>query len=404
MKPIRTLLASALLAALLGAGATSAAPDPQASEPAGETRNHYRAAHDALERREYEDAYQRFAAIEKELRETRAKGVDSMLYWQAYALAQAKRSDEASRIVGRLAKEFPKSEWNDDARALVAARSAPSVGRTGRADDEEALMAIDALLTSGNRKAVPLLQRVLAGDYSDKAKERALFVLTQIDPAAADQVFAQILEGNSSERMKREAIQAIAVGGNKASHERLLKIYRNSSDQKLRRSVIDAWLVSGRGDLVLDAARTEADPKVRRHAINILGAMGEVDSIRALLPELEDEESQRAAMQAFGVAGAAEPLVEVAKGNWPLEMRVEAVRALGMIGKAGPAVVEFYRPEQPVQLRKAAIQALMMLGDGKRLIEIYRVETDPKMKRELLQAIAVSDSDEALDLIDEVLK
>ncbi|HVF34546.1 MAG TPA: HEAT repeat domain-containing protein [Candidatus Saccharimonadia bacterium] len=404
MKPIRNIIAAALLAALLGAGGATAAPDPAQSEPAGENaRTQYRSAHDALERGRYDEAYEQFAALEKELRRTKSKGVDSALYWQAYSLSQSKRGADAERAVRQLAKEFPASEWKDDARALLPGRAEP---RTGRADDADALMAIDALLTSGNRKAVPILQRVLAGDYSDKAKERALFVLTQIDPAAADQVFAEILEGNSSERMKREAIQAIAVGGNKASHERLLKIYRSSSDEKLRRSVIDAWLVSDRGDLVREAARTEADPKVRRHAINTLGAMGDVESIRALLPELEDEDSQRAAMHAFGVAGAAEPLVEVAKGNWPLEMRVEAVQSLGMVnkGKAGAAVVEFYRAEHPLKLRKAAVRALMMHGDGKRLIEIYRVESDPEMKRELLQAIAVSDSDEALDLIDEVLK
>ncbi|HET9483553.1 MAG TPA: HEAT repeat domain-containing protein [Xanthomonadales bacterium] len=409
MKPIRSILAAAVFAALLGAGSLAAAPDP-ATAPTGEAaRSHYLAGHEAIERGRWEEARQSFAALEKELRRTGADGADSALYWQAYALAQARRTADAARVVDRLEKEHPASPWNDDARALVAGRAAPRSGegaREGGSDDAEALMAIDALLTSGNRKAVPLLQRVLAGDYSGKVKERALFVLTQIDPAAADQAFAAILAGDAPDRLKQEAIRSIAVGGSKASHERLLQVYRAGGNPKLRRAVLDAWLISGRGDLVAEAARNEADPTMRRHAINTLGAMGDVAAIRSLLPALTDDRSQQAAMQALGIAGAADALVEIARDTRaPMKMRTEAVEALGIVGKrTGPQVVDFYKAGQPEALRKAAIRALMMHGDGARLIEIYRVEHDPKLKRELLQAIAVSDSDGALDLIDEVLK
>jgi len=405
--PIKRILTAAVLAALLGAGTVNAAPDPQAGEPAGATaKNLYREGHDALERDRWDEAYEHFTALEAELRRTLAKGVDGALYWQAYAAAQEKRTTDVERIVRRLGKEFPQSEWKDDARALLPAGSRDPQATGARANDEEALMAIDALLTTGNPKSVPLLQRVLNGNYSDKVKERAMFVLTQVDPAAADAAFMTILKGNSASRLKEEAIRAIAVGGNRASQDRLLEIYRTSADPKLRRSVLDAWMISGRGDLVRDAAKNEADPKVRQHAINTLGVMGDVDAIRALLPVLTDKRSQQAAMQAFGIAGAADALADVAKGNYPIEMRVEAVQALGMVGgkRAGPIVLEFYRPDQPKELREAAIQALMMHGDGKRLVEIYRRETDPEMKREVLQAISVTDSDAVLDIVDEVLK
>ena len=408
MKPIKTMLAAAVLAALLGAGAAGAAPDPQAAEPVGGTaKTLYREGHDAIERDRWDEAFERFQALENELRRTQAKGVDTALYWQAYAAAQEKRNADVERIVRRLGKEYPDSVWKDDARNLLPAGSRAPETNAARAKEQEALMAIDALLTSGNKKAVPLLQRVLAGDYSNKVKERALFVLTQVDPTAADAAFMQILQGNAPSRLKEEAIRSIAVGGSRVSQDRLLEIYRTSPDPKLRRSVIEAWMISGRGDLVRDAAKSEKDPDVRRRAIETLGVMGDVEAIRALLPTLTDERSQRAAMQAFGIAGAAEALGEVAKNpTFPLEMRVKAVESLGMVGKgkAGPLVMEFYSPDQPKKLRKAAIQALMMHGDAKRLTEIYRRETDPDMKKDVLQAIAVTDSDGMLDLIDEVLK
>ena len=408
MKPINRILAAAVLAALLGAGTAGAAPDPQSGEPVAATaKTLYREGHDALERDRWDEAFGRFAQLEAELRRTQAKGVDAALYWQAYAAAQEKRNADVERLVRRLGKEYPDSVWKDDARALLPAGSRAPHENAGRAKEEEALMAIDALLTSGNKRAVPLLQRVLAGDYSDKVKERALFVLTQVDPTAADVALMQILKGDAPSRLKEEAIRSIAVGGSKVSQERLLEIYRTSPDPKLRRSVIEAWMISGRGDLVRDAAKSEQDPQVRRRAIETLGVMGDVEAIRALLPTLTDERSQRAAMEAFGIAGAAEALGDVAKNPaFPIEMRVDAVESLGMVGKgkAGPLVMEFYGPDQPKKLRKAAIQALMMQGDGKRLIEIYKRETDPAMKKEVLQAIAITDSDGMLDLVDEVLK
>ena len=406
--PIRNILAAAVLVALLGAGPAGAAPDPQSGEPvAASAKNLYREGHDALERDRWDEAFGRFAALEAELRRTQAKGVDAALYWQAYAAAQEKRNADVERLVRRLGKEFPESPWKDDARALLPAGSRDPDAAGSRAKDEEALMAIDALLTSGNKTAVPLLQRVLAGDYSNKVKERALFVLTQVDPGAADAAFESILKGDAPSRLKEEAIRSIAIGGSRASQDRLLEIYRGSSDPKLRRSVLEAWMISGRGDLVRDAARNEKDPDVRKRAIETLGVMGDVDAIRALLPTLTDERSQRAAMEAFGIAGAADALGDVAKNPaFPIEMRVDAVESLGMVGKgkAGPLVMQFYGPDQPKKLRKAAIQALMMQGDGKRLIEIYKRETDPDMKKEVLQAIAITDSDGMLDLVDEVLK
>ena len=53
----------------------------------------------------------------------------------------------------------------------------------GLAQDDEDLKfaAIEALITAPPERAMPIVQRVLAGDASDELKGRALFVLSQID-------------------------------------------------------------------------------------------------------------------------------------------------------------------------------------------------------------------------------
>jgi len=157
---------------------------------------------------------------------------------------------------------------------------------------------------------------------------------------------------------------------------------------------------------VRDAAMTSTDPQTQRRAIETLGAMGDSAAIRALIPKLTDERVQRAAVQSLGVAGDADGLIEIAKTSTSESVRVEAVQSLGIVNrtKAGPAIVSFYSTNQSPKVRRAAIHALVANGDGQRPVELYRKESDPKMKRELLNAITATSGDDALEIIDEMLK
>ena len=51
--------------------------------------------------------------------------------------------------------------------------------------DELRITALEALLMAPPERAMPIVQRVLAGDGSDEVKERALFVLSQMNTPEA---------------------------------------------------------------------------------------------------------------------------------------------------------------------------------------------------------------------------
>lgn len=404
----RLALAIAVALAMpLGADVALAAPDLAAGEPRdAETQSIYRSAHDALKSKDYESALVGFRKVEQQ-ENARGAPVDAAMYWQAYTLNEMRRTDEARAITEKLARRYPKSQWLDDARALTPVpRAEAAVAAAAEDREDQALMAIDALLATGNPKAVPLLERVLAGQHTDKVKGRAIFVLSQIAPERADAALTSILQGSASMKLKREAIQMIGAGGRRESLDKLLPIFRNSQEEALRRAVLDAWLAGGRGDLVRDAAMTERDPKIQVRAIQTLGAMGDYQAIRALIPKLTEERAQRAAVQSLGVAGDADGLIELAKSSTSESVRIEAVQSLGIVdrGKAGPAIVSFYSSNPSPKIRRAAINALVANGDGQRLVELYRKETDPKLKRELLNAITATSGDDALEIIDEMLQ
>src|SRR5262249_55679113 len=48
----------------------------------------------------------------------RDKNIDAALYWLAFCLKQQGRLQEANQTLERLIKEYPRSGWGDDARAL----------------------------------------------------------------------------------------------------------------------------------------------------------------------------------------------------------------------------------------------------------------------------------------------
>jgi HEAT repeat protein len=398
-----TLLAAALALSFN----TLAAPQAQEGAPQAESSKAlYWQGHEALGQKDWDAALESFRKLEVELARSKSEPADAAIYWQAYALSQARRHREAEAAAARLRETYPGSKWLDDARALGAKDKADKAERQRDPREQDALMALDALLAGGNQKAVPMLQRVMAGDHTDRVKSRALFVLTQIDEAAANDALDTIIRGNGSPRLKSEAIRMIAAGGNKASLDRLVPLYRGTQDEGVRRGVLDAFLIGDRPDLILQVLQSETDARARRRIIEKLGPMGRTKELTQLYATLTDKREKRAALQGLGVAGSAESLLQVARSEKDPELRAAAIRAVGIAGnkKNGDALVAFYAPGEPEDVRRAVVQALMMTDATDKMVDLYRKETDPGLRRELLTQITTSDPDAALELIDQALK
>jgi len=111
-------------------------------------------------------------------------------------------------------------------------------------------------------------------------------------------------------------------------------------------------------------------------------------------------------LQGLGVAGSAKSLLDVARIEKDPALRAEAIRAIGITGGKDTAksVLQFYSPQEPEDVREAVVQALMMSGATAEMIVLYRKETDPSMRRQLLSQITASDPDAALEIIDEALQ
>ncbi len=410
MKSNRHPLAAALLAGLFlfGSGAGVAAPQADAMQPTSEAaRALYRDGHEALEKGDWNRAYERFSVLEAQLRDAKETGVDAAMYWEAYALEAGRRPGDARQRIDQMLREFPDSRWAGEARSLAARVGKPERRAAGTRDEaeEEAMAAIDVLLTTGNPKALPILERVLAGNHSDKVKERALFVLIQLDQAAGERALDAILKGGASSRMKREAVKMLAVGGQPKSLDRLEALYRQSPEPEIRRAVLEAWMIAGRSDLLGRVAATETDKKLRVQAIHLIGASGDGATLERLYRELKDPDARAEVLTAFGIAGDDDRLANIARTERDPKVQRAALQALGVAGgkQARAAIVDIYRGSADPEVKRAAIQGLIVAGSGESIAELYRAETDRDMKRELMRALSITDGDAAIELIDKQL-
>jgi hypothetical protein len=401
----RTL--SVLLLALACATGARAASE-QDMAPAGKAAaDLYWQGQGALRESDWDGALARFRDLEQRMRKDEPDHVDTALYWEAYALAKARRSSEARAAVARLRKDFPQSRWLRDADALVTAGSvATTAAATGDAlDDDLADVALQGLLSAPPARALPLLRKVLAGSRPLKVKKRALFVLSQIDDPAALDLVVDTARTASDPSLREEAIRMLGIGGQPAAIERLRAIYQ-AGDAGVRGEVIQAWLVAGRADLVLGAARDEADAEVRGRAIHALGAMGAASELAQLLASTREAENRRAIIRALGVAGDAGALKAIASDASNAEdERVEAIRALGIAGDHGgsDALAGLYASAQTPALRDAALQGLLVAGDEQTVLRLYRAARDPAEKKTLLRTLSIMGGDAALDAIEHEL-
>ena len=420
MQLMTRLMLRALFAAAL-ASATAAAPlmahglmADEAMAPSDKQLNElYWQGQEALKQSDWNGALKRFAELEQQMRAKEPQNADAAIYWQAYALMQAKRTTEAKTAVERLHHDYPNSRWGKDADSLVrqaqgtgvSVNAAASAGAAS-GDEDIAEIAVEGLMNAPPERAVPLLKKVLQSNHSDKVKKRALFVLSQIDQDAALDSVVDVAKNSTDPGLREEAIRMLGVSGEDRAIKRLSELYATSKDAKERRAIIQAWLVADRKDLILASARNEPDNSVRRAAIEALGAMDGSSELKQLFDTTKDPDNQRAIIQALGVAGDVKSLASIADSQQPENVRVEAIHALGVAGDEGgsDALVKLYPRTNSPALRDAVLQGLLIAGDSDQLLQLYKAAKTKEEKQALLRVITATNSDAALDIIESELK
>ncbi len=335
--------------------------------------------------------------------------VDAALYWTSYAQAKMNRAAASLANLARLQKDFPTSRWAKEGKALeMEVRG--KAGQAPRPDQEDdadlKLMAVSAMAQSDPQEALPLLTKILASPSSSrKVKERSLFVLAQMGTEQASSAIAEVARGNSSPELQRKAIQYLGVFGGPTNRKVLSEVYSSTTDTALRKQILNSFMVSGDKARVLNAARTEKDPALRSAAVRLLGVMGGTAELGQMYATATSPDEKKDILQALFVGGATDQVAAAAKGEKDKEVRLVAVRNLGLMGRRSETVLaDMYRVETDPEVKKEVLNAFFLQGNSTRLVEIARVEKDPTLKKEAVHWLSLMNSKEARAYMLELLK
>jgi HEAT repeat protein len=367
-------------------------------------QDRYERGTEAVEREDWDTAIRTF----QEVAASETRRTDAALYWKAYAQGKSGHRPEALATLQDLRKRFAQSRWLRQAQALeleIRQASGQAPNPENVADEELKVMALNGLMNMDAERALPLLEKLLAGSTSRKIRDRALFVLCQSGSPRGREIVGRIARGQESPDLQRKAIEYLGLFGGPESRQTLAEIYASAPDVEAKKAVLRAFMVAGDKVRVLAAAKGEADPELRREAIQQLGVMGAQDEVWTLYQSETSAHVKRSLINALFIGGSAERLSELARSEKDPQLRRDAITHLGLIGRdrTGKLLVSLYDTEKDAQVRKAALQGLFLQGNAEALIEIARKEKDPELRKDVVQHLSVMHSEAATRFLLDIL-
>lgn len=281
----------------------------------------------------------------------KATKADAALYWKAYAQNKLGQRPEAIVTLQALRTGFPFSRWLKEAQALEVEMNGTSGGvpaAESNEDDELKLLALNSLMANNSEEVIPVLERMLQSQRSPKLKKRALFVLSQNRSPKARDIVAAVAKGSSNPDLQMEAIQYLGVFGGTENQQLMSEIYAVSQDKDVKRRILQGFMVSADVEHLVQVARAERDSTLRLDAIRMLGVQNR--------------------------------------------------------GKTGTVLAELYWAEgQNKDIKREIVNGLFVQGNVTALVAIARKETDPELRKTLVQRLSLMKSKEATDFLMELI-
>lgn len=284
---------------------------------------------------------------------------------------------------------------------VIAIGTAFAQQRKPTEQEELALAAMEGLMAQPPERALPIIKKVLNGSQTTLVKQRALFVLSQIDAAEAEEILIQASRSPDA-ALRKEAIRSIGIGGHDKSLAALQEIYK-AGDAQVKEEVLQAWLIADRKEEVYQAALNAKSEEEAGEAIHVLGAMGAVEELRKLG---DRPNASRKLVDAYAISGDLASLRKIAESGAEPSLRAEAVQQIGVIGDdaARGALREIYSRSTDAEIKEAALQGLLIADDEQGVLALYRAAKTAEEKRALLRTLTMMDGDAALEAIDAALE
>jgi len=339
---------------------------------------------------------------------------DASMYWRAHALYKAGRKSEAERQIRSLERKYPDSRWVKEAQLLEIEHNGTEPVLSGTADgsdlDEELRMfALAQLMDRDPERALPLVLDMMNSTDSENVRSDTLFILGMSDDPRAQQLIAQIARDSKNPDLQVDAIHMLGISSNQPSADLLSDLYHESTSIEVKKAVIQAYMIGDDSDAVVDLLlkmlKTEKNPDLQKEIIQALGVMDATEQIAALYTSLDGFELRKTVLEAMMIADDTDGLIKVLESEKDAELRAVAMEMLAVNGdKASAEYLVGLYPGGSQKDKTAIIQSMMIMDNAEGLIGLMKNETNPELKREILQMLAIMDSEESDEYLFKMLE
>ena len=325
-----------------------------------------------------------------------------------FALAQLMDRDpeRALPLVLDLVRNSDSEQIRQDAIFVLAISDAPqarqALAQMAR-DSNDPEVQIDAIHILGTMDATDELQSLYA---SLQDRDARIAVIEALSIAGESTMLKQVLANETDSELRKAAIYGIAMEDNPESASLLESIYDSSGSTEEKRAILEALnMMDDASELAVKILQTETDPELQQQAIQVLGIMDATEELGELYASMTDRESRIAILQAMSISDDSDGLYKILQVEQDEELRSAAIQGLAINGeeKAADYLVTMY-PGASREEKTAVIQSMMIMEDTEGLLSLLKQETDPELKREMLQMLTIMDSDASDEYLFELLE
>jgi tetratricopeptide (TPR) repeat protein len=333
-------------------------------------------------------------------------GMDEELRLFALAQLMDRDPERALPLVLDLVRNSNSEQVRQDAIFVLAISDAPEARQalTEMArDSNDPEVQINAIHILGTMDATDELQSLYA---SLQDREARIAVIEALSIAGESTMLRQVLANETDPELRRAAIHGIAMEDNADSASLLESIYNNSSSAEEKRAILEALsMMDDASDLAVKILRTETDPELQQQAIQVLGIMDATEELGELYASMTDRDSRMTILQAMSISDDSDGLYKILQTEQDAELRSAAIQGLAINGeeKATDYLVAMY-PGASREEKTAVIQSMMIMEDTEGLLNLLKQESDPELKREMLQMLTIMDSEESDQYLFEMLE
>ena len=239
-----------------------------------------------------------------------------------------------------------------------------------------------------------------------KRKETRVAALEAFSISGSDEILREVLDTETDPELRKAAIHGIAMEDGTDAAALLESVYDNATSIEEKTMVLEALVMMDDAEnLALKVVRTETDQDLRRTAIHILGVMEATSEIAELYATIEEKELRKAVRESMMVADDTDGLIKVLQSEQDPEMRAAAIHLLAVSDDEDGAeyLLSLY-PQGSREEKQAVIHSMMIMDNTRGLISLLKTETDPDLKREMLQVLTHMDSEESEAYLFELLE